>query len=139
MSALEKTSKITCLISTEKLNVIHDGNTTSFNTANGVYFRLDRNDNAWKLFIEEGKQVDRTNAPKGYTEINTLMTKSSIEFSDLDGPYDPDPILRFIGIEDIRDGITQPNWDYMLRKSYVSIKTIQGTNRLSIRKAHYTS
>ncbi len=132
---LKNVTKITCRITSEELIVEHDGTSTSHDLSKGVYFNLDRKSNAWELTIEENKEVDVSD-PSKCTELNTRMTDSNIQFSHLDGAYNPDPLLKFIGIEDIRDGAKSNQWHYSFRKSKVSLKTNKSQDVLVIRKAH---
>ena len=133
MNTLNDVKEISCQVTTGKLIIKHKDNTAgeSFDLANGFIFRLD-----WKM--AEWKLDYTTGALSGlFTEIETQQSGTKIKFSKLysaGGNPSSDPLLKFIGIEDIRDGAFSNEWPISFKKSNVRIQIENG--RLSVQKAN---
>ena len=150
MASLENVTSIEFDPDNEKLTIKHDGNT------NGEDFATDANqgthgqtlqaelksNNTWTITINSGE------VSGDFTELNTILmegsvNKSDLKFNNLFGATKK-PIMRFIGITDIRDGAYAgggggaPDWEFYFGQSEISIKTFDSGNdsMLTIRKKH---
>lgn len=142
MPPINNVSKIEYDINQQKLRVWSDNNTNleeySTNVApdgHGRTFSIKRSTTGkWDLTIDP----NLVNT-KPYTEITTSISRKG-KFSKID--FDPFntkdlPMLSFIGIDDIRDGVVANTISFSFSKSVIGIKT-DNNNNLILRKEHYT-
>lgn len=131
MIRLENVQKIRCEIDNDVIFIHSDqdpnGTTPHKTNTTGQRFKMERVDDQWDIIIEEAIV---SNADL-HTELKTPKSRSDLDFS-LYKPNTSKPRMKFIGIQDIRDG-ARTELVFAYKDSNISVQTSGDT--LIIRKA----